>query len=136
MSEEKYLVVRLSNMSKEDFFKQHQDVIKQYGEVDLCIISSKRPNFSLYEKKLFIKESKSKGNRVFCADIKEVLLGEGVHYPEYYSKINTARGSWVRITNLEVKDMDWFDDKYIALSGKSISKVLQSSVSFFGIKEK
>ncbi len=125
----KNVLMKLSKLpSRIDFFLAHKEIIDKYGYVDFARISKGRI-FSGYicENTIFIKESKTQGNRIFKATTdKEIDVGE--KYPEYYKGMELRNPQWIRLTSLEVVNYELFMEEYHLLNGKNLDGTFRGSV--------
>ncbi len=146
MGEKEYLMIKLGSHSEADFYLEHSKVIKENGYVDMALLTRKRPAISSYQDKIYIKESVKNGNRLFSATVSgEVEQGD--KYPEYYgsfleeegANLNSANGRkpiWIRLTNLQIEDVEAVNNNFKTKSGKEIKAVLKASVPFFAMLRK
>ena len=67
----------------------------------------------------YIKESVRGGNRIIKAVIGKDISGEK-RFPEYYSKLNLSRASWVRIVELKIVDKNEFLSSHTLRNGNEI----------------
>ena len=146
MGEKEYLMIKLGSHSETDFYSEHIKVIEQNGYVDMALLTRKRPAISNYQEKIFIKESVKNGNRLFSA----IVVGEVEHgdkYPPYYgtfleeegANLNTSNGRrpvWIRLTKLQIEDIEDVNNNFETKSGKEIKAVLKASVPFFAMLKK
>lgn len=130
-----YLVLKLGNSFKDDFYEEHSKIIEKYGYVDFFIAYKKNPAFDKYNKSVVIKEGSKQGNRLFMAEVVE-RLDNGQHFPKYYDAINKENGLWVRIKGLKEIDRQYLLDNFETKTGKSIDSIFRASVPYFGLRKK
>ena len=131
--EHEYLVIKLGNIKGIDFYEEHLKVIEKCGYVDLARVGRRFLDFSrLDEPYFFIKESLSGGNRIFKAFIAKELSGKKC-VPEYYSALDLANASWVRINKLEIVGRNKFLAEHTLKNGNEIKALNQGAVSYFYI---
>ena len=85
---EKYVLIKLARTpGTVDFYKAHREIIERVGFVDFARISKGRIcSKYICRNTIFIKESRTKGIRIFKAQIGEEIEC-GSNYPEYYKRL-------------------------------------------------
>lgn len=133
---EKYVLIKLAKTpGNVDFLQSHKEIIDKNGFVDFARVSKRRIcSRYICENTIFIKESKTKGNRIFKADIGEEIE-QGIAYPKYYEKLDLCTCQWMRIKTLEIVDEQEFLRTYHLLNGKSLEGTFRGAVPWVFIQK-
>lgn len=133
---EKYVLLKLARTpGRVDFFKAHKEVIDQYGYVDFARISKGRIcDKYLCGKTIYIKESKTQGDRVFKATVGG-QIESGVNYPDYYNLIDISNAQWIRLEKLEIIDQEKFLENYRLMNGKDLVGTFRGAVPWVFIQK-
>ncbi len=133
---EKYVLLKLARTpGRVDFFKAHNEIIEQCGYVDFARISKGRIcDRYLCGKTIFIKESKTQGDRVFKAIVGEEIES-GVNYPDYYNLIDISKAQWIRLMELEIIDQEEFLKNYRLMNGKDLIGTFRGAVPWVFVQK-